>query len=145
MKSQSLALLGTMALLTAATAVGQPLLRIDVPFEFSVADRVMPAGSYDVVSTPGLLRVYSHTSRRGVLVTWNYIDAGAKGDTRGRLIFHKYGDQYFLAEAWVSPGSPPGAALSESRTERETARSNSKLARIDVPARTGLPDLDTNR
>ena len=60
-------------------------------------------------------------------------------------MFNKYGDKYFLAEVWSSPDSMNGAALLQSKAERETARGNPRVARIAVPLRTGTITLASLR
>lgn len=41
---------------------------------------------------------------------------------KGKLIFHKYGDQYFLSQIWT-PGSQSGRELLMPRLKRELAKS----------------------
>jgi len=105
----------------------------------------MPAGHYDVTSSLGLLSVYSYTSRSAVLSTTNSIGGGLDINAQSRLTFNKYGDKYFLAEVWVLPGSPLGAVVVKSKTEREIARTSPDVARVTVPVRTGAVTLASVR
>jgi len=43
-----------------------------------------------------------------------------KRDLSGKLVFHRYGNDYFLAETWTS-GEPIGNGLNESSAERRVA------------------------
>jgi hypothetical protein len=52
MRIRSFTTLSTLALLAAASAYGQQALRVDIPFEFTVARTVMPAGHCDGIGAP---------------------------------------------------------------------------------------------
>jgi hypothetical protein len=140
MANKSFATLGILALLAAASAFGQTKLTADVPFEFSFASQVMPAGHYDITRTPAVLMVRGFTSGVGALSPTTNIGDGKDSD-QGRLVFHKYGDKYFLAEAWASPRTSVGAGVPKSRTEREIARGARDVARIEIPARAAVAAL----
>lgn len=102
MKKQILTLVGVLSLLFAAGSVQAQSIhvRAKVPFDFKILNKTVPAGEYDLVSNgpmdPHLLAL---RSTRGKAVC--FISAGI-GDPRratGRtvLIFHRYGDRYFLS------------------------------------------------
>jgi hypothetical protein len=141
MRNRSFATLGTLALLAAASAFGQQRLPFDVPFAFSFADKVMPAGQYDVTlganNTRGLLLVDCHACQTRAIDLTRNVGGGPNARTEGRLVFHKYGDTYFLSEVWL-PGSRTGSGLYKSKTERELARTTAKTARITPPAQTSV-------
>jgi hypothetical protein len=137
--------MSTLALLAAASAYGQQVLRVDIPFEFSVANSVMPAGHYDVIGTPNMLKIYNYASRNSVLVTTNNIGGGSNESADSRLVFNRYGDKYFLAEVWATPGSPQGSGVIKSKAEREAASANPDVARVTVPVRTGSVTLASLR
>jgi hypothetical protein len=42
----------------------------------------------------------------------------------GKLVFHRYGNEYFLSEVWT-PGDEWGHRLSKTRREREIAATGS--------------------
>ena len=124
MRKRSFATLGLLALLAAVSAFGQKLTA-DIPFEFHLSDKVMPAGHYGVTldsnGVQGLLSVDSSIgSARGFALTYN-IGGDEYAHNEGRLVFKKYGDTYFLSEAW-SPDRTQGTSLLETKTERELAR-----------------------
>jgi hypothetical protein len=138
-RTRSIATLGILALLVAASAFGQQRLRADIPFEFHFGDTVMPAGQYDVHTdvsiTRDVLSVDCLACQSHAFAVTIAIGGGAEPSAEGRLVFHKYGDTYFFAEVWV-PGRTHGGALSESKTERELARAAPDVSRVVVPART---------
>jgi hypothetical protein len=139
-RNKSFATLGTLALLAAASAVGQTKLTADVPFEFSFANTVMPAGHYDITHTPVMLEVRGFTSGAGAFSATTNIGDGKYSD-QGRLVFHKYGDKYFLTEAWSEQSGGWAVGVPMSKTEREIARSNPDVARVTLPLRIGVVTL----
>lgn len=80
---------------------------VTVPFDFKVAGKMLPAGEYIVRrstldSTEGLL-IQRRDSRAGAgaFVLTKSIQAGAKQED-SKLVFHRYGTQYFLSQVWTS-------------------------------------------
>jgi len=138
MRKRSFATLGILAWLAAFSAFGQEKLRVDIPFEFHVANAVMPAGQYYVdqsgrnIRNLLILDCYA-CGAQAVALTFP-AGGGSYVPTEGRLVFNKYGETYFLSEVWT-PGNNFGMALSESRTERELARTTLSHARIALPVR----------
>ena len=87
----------------AASAKPQPSIRVtaDIPFEFSVGYKTMPAGEYAVLqllSGNGLL-IQSRDGRINVVRLSNAVET-SKTQSHARLVFHRYGERYFLAEVW---------------------------------------------
>ena len=125
MTKRSFATLGTLALLAAASAFGQQRIRVDIPFEFHLADAVLPAGQYEV--NVGAHNMESQVSfdcsaSQAQAITSTYpTGGGADALTEGRLVFNKYGETYFLSQVW-SPGYSQGRAMNQSKTEHEIAR-----------------------
>src|SRR3979411_2685921 len=99
----------------------------DIPFEFSVGYKSLPAGEYMLrsITTAGdALMIQSADSRVTAL---RQSEATAqKKDNHARLIFHRYGERYFLAEVW-NGADVTGRQLLKSQEERAI---ESELARI---------------
>ena len=145
MTNKSFATLGTLALFAAASAFGQTNLTADIPFEFSFANTVMPSGHYDLTHSPSLLVVRGFTSGAAGMSVTNNINVGTNGGTESRMVFNRYGDKYFLAEAWSGPGHEWEVSVSQSKTEREIARTSPDVARVTIPLRTGAVALASLR
>ncbi|HKO45451.1 MAG TPA: hypothetical protein VJU84_19405 [Pyrinomonadaceae bacterium] len=96
----------------------------NIPFEFVVADQTLPAGKYQVNRSIGNALAIS-TSDAAVFRLTNEIEPSK--DRRARLVFHRYGNRYFLAEAWTGAGEA-GRQLLKSRQERAIEREMSTLA-----------------
>jgi hypothetical protein len=93
-------------LFTAATLFAQiesrPLMKVNIPFSFTVDNQTLPAGVYFVLSvTPERsIRLTSADSKHSTIVNDlpNYTSAPSADS---RLVFHKYGNEYFLAQVWT--------------------------------------------
>ncbi len=100
-------------------------IRAKIPFDFSLGDKKLAAGEYTFSRLSGIAdnrtmlvrsedsstRMFQSTSVAQVLTPKN----------ESILVFHKYGDQYFLEQIWTS-GEQEGTQLSESRSERTIRR-----------------------
>ena len=141
MRNRTFATLGTLALLASASAFGQQRFAADIPFEFHIENKVMPAGHYGVdlsdANTGGVLFLHCFTCRGGAFALTYRVGGGNDTPTNGRLVFNKYGDTYFLSAVW-SGGRTEGIGMYQSKTERELARSTTKTARITPPAQTSV-------
>jgi hypothetical protein len=120
-----LALIVALALATAVASNAQSSDRIvaDVPFEFSVGDQSMPSGEYAVRaanSQGNALMIQSNDTKSSAMRLTNSIQSD-RNKTHARLVFHRYGERYFLAEVW-SGGDSTGRQLLKSRQERAIER-----------------------
>ena len=96
---------------------------VDVPFEFGVGKQTLAAGQYQVsVVKPGMLQIRSIKGIGTATVMTAIAGGGPNEDLRHRLIFHNYGNHYFLSQVWiddVNPGHELFASISELRYARE--------------------------
>jgi len=103
-------------------------MRVTVPFEFSIHDRVLPAGEYLVsqVSTNGVT-VFSLRSREDQPAIYFLGTAISRNSESGSAsaVFHRYGNSYFLADLWWGGMFAPGIDVPESKAERELAKTAS--------------------
>ena len=118
-----LTLLAVVALATTAVSA-QSSRRVvaTIPFSFTVGDKDMPAGTYGIQPTSvgsGILRIAGANNSKSVvrLTSSLYRNESAKG----KLVFHRYQDQYFLSEIW-SPGESQGRQLMKSNREKAMQR-----------------------
>ena len=108
------------AVVSANAQLSYPI-KAKIPFDFSVGNKKLAAGEYrfsrlsgssdnTMMLVSGLdsnTRVFHSTFAAQVLTPKN----------ESSLVFHKYGDQYFLEEIWTV-GEQVGSQLPESRSER---------------------------
>jgi hypothetical protein len=120
-------------LLTAAVFAqmtsSQRLMKVDIPFAFGVQDQSLSAGQYLVftVTPERSIRIVSANGKHSAIV--NTLPNYAKEpSSNSRLVFHRYGNEYFLAEVWTAgqdvarnPLSSKKAMESASNGERPEA------------------------
>lgn len=104
-------------------------LTVDVPFAFVVAGKQLPAGHYTVNMDTNFVRIT--TAGAGVMITTHAASRNTGDGTK--VVFHRYGDTYFLSSMWVS-GNNIGRELLPSRTERDMARRKAELELAQVRA-----------
>jgi len=96
----------------------------NIPFEFTVAGKTMPAGEYEVWKAPNsamiVLRGIDHrTSALSLAMGGPITSSNPAADSR--LIFNRYGNQYFLHTV-VNAYAATEFTLPEARAERELAK-----------------------
>ena len=95
-------------------------LRANIPFDFTVGDTSMPAGEYSI-SSPSYdvleLKSDSHIVLIASSRSYNESNSG------GRLVFGKYGDQYFLHEVLCPSLDSLNLRVSTSKTEKRARES----------------------
>jgi hypothetical protein len=121
MKKQVLFSVLTMVLLMASGAANAQLgstkeLRFNVPFDYNVGKATMKAGNCSVqhAGTQNALLIRGNGS--SALALSGSVSGKAVSETK--LVFNKYGDQYFLAQVWVQ-GDDIGEQLPRTRMENE--------------------------
>ena len=121
-------------LLAAVAALSVPAaqageVRAKIPFSFTVNQKTLPPGTYNVSNNSATLLVSG--VHDGALAITNAL----LGDrsTGAKLVFHRYGDQYILREVWMGSGN--GRVLPVPRMEREIASRNAsaEFERVEIP------------
>ena len=105
----------------------------NVPFRFYMGSSPMPQGAYRVneISNGAVVWIMSMQSDAIKAATAVNV-AGKERIEPAKLVFHRYGEEYFLAEIWTGDG-PAGRALARSPREKELAQSGAApLAMIQV-------------
>jgi len=112
-----LALAAVAFVLTAAVAKAQSTDTISkVPFTFNVGASVMPPDTYRVSEYGGQTGVFMISGFRHSAILLSQPEGRTAVD-RPQLVFHKYGDQYFLREIRLAGNT--GFSLPESKQERQ--------------------------
>jgi hypothetical protein len=126
MKRQIVSLLGVFGLLLVAACASAQSLKVtaNVPFGFVVDKAALPAGDYtieSISSTASLTLLIRNTDGRiGMMTLPNNAERLNYSDSTC-LVFHRYANQYFLAQIWVA-GNKSGREFKMSRREVEVAR-----------------------
>ena len=133
-----LVLLSVAALAASAKAQSGSGLRANIPFDFTVAGKTFTAGHYSITrasQTSGdlVLEVNGLDNHSRVFPITSRLQTQTPRD-QSVLIFHRYGDEYFLAQVWAA-GSTTGRAFAKSRRERQLQQQ--RVGAIDKKAVTG--------
>ena len=125
---------------TSARAQNAPLVSVSIPFDFEVAGRTMKAGDYQVrmEGSRSTLKIENRDSLHTTFVTISPLQR-ADIQNESKLVFNRYGNQYFLAQVWIA-GRTSGEEVRQSTTERgirrELAALRQKPERIEIAVRT---------
>lgn len=124
-----LSLLGLWALMSLGSAYAQSdtLMTVKAPFPFSVGNKMLPAGEYAVermVHLNGRLLIRS-TDGRASRIILVLAHGNAPASDESALVFHRYGQDYFLAQVWCG-AIHSTYELFPSRAEREVAKKASE-------------------
>jgi len=120
-------------LLAAAIGLGtsglnaQTKLVANIPFDFSVKGKVMPAGQYYVtrdLKTGDMLEL-SNAKEGGTALLVSYKAQVTEPGPKSKLVFNHYGDRYFFSELWTTDGAH--RRVTPSKLEEEVKASAGKI------------------
>ena len=120
-----LAISGLVAALSVPVFAQSLGIEASIPFEFVAGDKTLPAGEYSVINfgNAGSLSIRNQSSYEGALVITNAAQANvSSSNSQAKLVFHRYGNQYFLAQVWGGYESL-GRQLPMTREERAASES----------------------
>ena len=120
---------------TSVQAQQRGTLKAHIPFAFSVNEQTLEAGDYtisrltensiEIASADGSHRVIAQVPRT--------VSANPNAATNlEKLVFHQYGDQYFLAQVWMIRATD-GRELNRSKSEAKAADEMRQLAHNRKP------------
>jgi hypothetical protein len=98
-------------------------LTATIPFSFGVGSKTLAAGNYQVASLrlgAGVLDELKTNDGKTVLVVSSIGLDPKPGQAKSTLVFHHYGQQFFLAQIWYGDGK--GRQFAESAQEEEARR-----------------------
>jgi len=99
---------------------GAPM-RLSIPFDFTVRGKALPAGEYEVSrigDEPISLLIRNVNDKHDHVVFETEPAYAGTYPKKGELVFHRYGDSYFLSEV-VTAGEDTARELTPSRQERQ--------------------------
>ena len=135
-----LVLVGSMAVAAQAQTSGRTQLIANIPFQFNVGTKTLPAGEYSVrqvnPDSGGALLLSSRDGNASVMIQVDSVIG--KAQETAKLTFHRYGNKYFFAQAWID-GDNTGMQAPKSKAERaaksELAGLQSKTETVALRAR----------
>src|SRR5262245_49760731 len=91
-----LAVISLFGMLAAPVVQAQSgMLAANIPFQFNVGKAVLPSGEYFVKSVnPTTFLIQSKDGRQSAVASTIGVSS-AKADDKGKLVFNRYGNQYF--------------------------------------------------
>lgn len=136
MKFHGSTLVFVLALMMVGESMAQTIrMKADVPFEFIVNGSTLPPGQYTIQSfgTADGKTLLLRNSDQNENATVNAINVESrKSAPETRLIFHRYGNRYFLSQIWIE-GNDRGHELPRSHRESELARDyDHRFQEVDV-------------
>src|SRR5882724_11175525 len=128
----ALSILTVVAVATASAQLPGTRTSAQIPFDFMVGEQTLPAGMYQVRrigDDPYLLCIQNVDDSRNVMIFNTSLLDDRVSIRQSALVFHRYGNIYFLAEIW-SPYEGIARELHPSEQERSMERdlaSNNKV------------------
>ena len=122
----------------AASAQNSTSIVVNIPFEFSVRGKTLPAGEYIVTratqNDQSGLTIKNADGNGSAIVLTKTVDANER-QSQSRLVFNRYGSHYFLSQVWTS-GQEIGRELYKGKQERslemELAKNNQKPETVAI-------------
>lgn len=123
MKRQALSVFGMLSLMVAAAvasgyAQGGEKVVADIPFNFHVGSKTLLAGKYSVSEPSPAAMLIRSDSGSDAAITLTQPARSTTTQDQAKLVFHQYGDDYFLSQVW-KPGA--GREILKSKLERQIA------------------------
>jgi hypothetical protein len=100
-------------------------VRANVPFDFTVGDKLLPAGTYTIKEQSDHVILIKNHDKPIAAISLVNGDAN-RSPNGGKLKFHRYGSQYFLSEILCEQASM-NLQVPTSKTEKRTALQEAKL------------------
>jgi hypothetical protein len=128
LRKQILSVVATLSLIIPMSIIGfaglSGSVSANIPFDFMVGGKEFKAGKYSVSrlfasNTTDTLIIRS--ADKSEAANFNVNSVSGKGESQARLIFRRYGNQYFLAQIFDGE-SREGYGLLKSKAEREAAK-----------------------
>jgi hypothetical protein len=115
---------GVFAISGRAQSNVSPTIRASIPFTFQVGDKSLPAGVYTVrilnpTSDRKTLQIRNDDGRFSAIVQTTGVKDAIADNTK--LVFRRYGEQYFFAQAQLA-GDTTSLAATKTRAERAMQR-----------------------
>ncbi len=95
-------------------------IKVNVPFSFTVGQKVLSAGEYKLFSSREKIWVQEASGRNVAALFTNSVD-GKVPARNGKAVFKCYSGECFLSQVWIA-GQEAGRSLPDSKREMELAK-----------------------
>lgn len=109
--------LTVIAMCAVAVQAQTTILKADIPFNFNIGDQQMSSGSYVVRTVAENIQCWQDENG-GQTIMVRTTPKSSLEYVAPKVVFHRYGDQYVLAEFWANSGHE----LEKSRLEKRLAQ-----------------------
>lgn len=97
------AILGIFLTFVVVNAQAPSKVAVNIPFEFSAGKTILPAGVYTIKRTSGnTVTLRSEDGHSSVILNAPVTQNSSDPKAEERLVFERYGDQYALAQIWLT-------------------------------------------
>lgn len=115
-------------------AQADPQTVVNIPFNFTVGDKALPAGKYLIrrnrKDSDTVWVVQNKESGKSVILLTRPVQASETQD-KAKLVFRKYDDLYFMSEFWVA-GTNTGREVNVTSQERALAKALAVAPQVHV-------------
>ncbi len=105
---------------TGNASAQQAMVRATVPFDFSLNNKLLPAGEYTITAASAHALLVQNQAKHAAAFTSTYSDGKQSKDSV--LVFKRYGNQYFLNAVRGSTWSSMNVAIPQSKREQRALR-----------------------
>lgn len=118
---KNIAFLGLFMILATVSIQAQSRGEVSIPFDFYAGSKKMKAGAYVVKPMTGNMLAIRKADGKVTALVNAPLTIGERDSKAGqRLVFNKYGDQFFLSQVWLRVDT--GRQLFPSKEETKAAR-----------------------
>jgi hypothetical protein len=132
MKKRALGVIAMLALWFALSGTGHAdpyaKINVNIPFDFFVGKAKLSAGRYTVERPIQDVLWISSIDGRSSVITLTTDGRSGKMPSKAMLVFHQYGEMYFLSQFWEESSSVP-YQLPKSHAEHRLEKRAKLLAR----------------
>lgn len=105
------------------------IVKANIPFDFTAGGKLLPAGTYLIktdMTMPNVIQIQSSHHDAGVFSSVYASYPSGDESKPGKLVFNRYGDQYFLSKILCSSASM-NMQLPTSKLEKRTRLQEAQL------------------
>jgi hypothetical protein len=126
-------MLGLAFLAATQTVRAQEPVLVNIPFEFTAGRMALPAGEYRIQkpAVHSTMLLIQRTDQSAAAIVPSIAAQENAPQTQSKLVFHRYGNRYFLSKVWIA-GYSQGRELPQSNNEKEQALAASNETRDQV-------------
>jgi hypothetical protein len=113
----------------------EDVVKVNVPFAFESGSQHFAPGLYTISRNDQNLLAIRGESKSGLVLSW--FDEDGQPSKTTKVVFRKYGDQYFLHEIWVSGDTSHTYVQPSKAEQREMAANRTDTTNVVVAALEG--------